>query len=130
MSEDSLSGNNVPTATKPKRGRPKKSDILAKMPGNRGAVGRPKGDAGRMAELKARLLAAGTGERVIDKIIQIAMDDEHSGQMAALKMIADRAIPMSMFEKDKEGNRPAITINVTGMVDVAQSNDVIDMETE
>jgi hypothetical protein len=129
MSDESLS-DKKPTVSKPKRGRPKKSDILAKMPGNRGQVGRPKGDAGRMAELKARLLAAGTGERVIDKIIQIAMDDSHSGQMAALKMVADRAIPLSAFEKDKEGNRPQITINVTGMVDVGQSNDVIDMESE
>lgn len=117
--------------TKPKRGRPKKTDIQAKMPGNRGKVGRPVGDAGRIAELKARLLAAGTGERVIDKIIQIAMNDDHPGQMAALKMSLDRFLPASIFEKDKEGNRPTITINVQGLADVSTTPaDVIDMEEE
>lgn len=118
-----------PKVSKPKRGRPKKTDIQAKMPGNRGKVGRPVGDAGRIAELKARLLAAGTGERVIDKILQIAMQDDHPGQMAALKMCSDRLIPVSLFEKDKEGNRPSIVINVTGMADIqSEPADVIDME--
>lgn len=118
-----------PLVSKPKRGRPKKTDIQAKMPGNRGKVGRPVGDAGRIAELKARLLAAGTGERVIDKILQIAMQDDHPGQMAALKMCSDRLIPVSLFEKDKEGNRPSIVINVTGMADIqSEPADVIDME--
>lgn len=113
-----------------KKGRPKKSDVLAKKKGNRGAVGRPVGDAGRIAEFKARLLAAPTANKVIDTILKIAYDDDHPGQMAALKMCMDRILPQSAFEKDAAGNKPQITINVTGMVDVNQTQeaDVVDME--
>jgi len=122
----------APEGVEVKRGRPKKEIVEAKKPGNRGVVGRPPGDAARINEYKARLLAAPTANRIIDKLIQIANNDEHPGQMAALKMAVDRILPASAFEKDKEGNRPQITINVTGMVDVGQSNDdnVIDMEAE
>lgn len=99
---------------KSKAGRPRKADIEAKKQGNRGAVGRPKGDAHRIQELKARLLAT-TGNKVINKIVSIAMDDNHSGQMAALKMCMDRVLPTSLFEKDAKGQRNAVTINITGI---------------
>jgi len=72
-------------APKRKRGRPKKSEVEAKKKGNRGVRGRPPGDAARINEFKARLLAT-SGDKVINKVIQIAQDDEHPGQMAALKM--------------------------------------------
>lgn len=111
-----------------KRGRPTKADVLAKKKGNRGALGRPVGDAGRLQEFKARLLAAPTANKIIDTIITIAQNDEHPGQMAALKMCLDRILPQSAFEKDAGGNKPQITINVTGMVDVSQHDNVIDME--
>jgi len=47
-------------------------------------------------------------------VIQIALNDEHPGQMAALKMCLDRTLPVSMFEKDKH-QRSAVTINITGL---------------
>lgn len=120
----------APEGVEVKRGRPRKEVVEAKKVGNRGVVGRPPGDAARINEYKARLLAAPTANRIIDKLIQIANNDDHPGQMAAMKMAIDRILPSSVFEKDKEGNRPQITINVTGMVDVGQqiADDVIDME--
>lgn len=100
---------------KRKRGRPKKSEIEARKKGNRGVRGRPPGDAARMNEFKARLLAT-AGDRVIDKVINIALDDEHQGQMAALKMCMDRVLPMSYFDKDKTGNgKSNISISITGV---------------
>jgi len=102
---------------KRKRGRPRKADIEAKK--KRGKVGRPVGDAGRIKEFKARLLAT-TGDKVINKIVQVAMDDGHSGQMAALKMCMDRVLPLSYFEKDKNSSSSnQISINITGVGDVA-----------
>lgn len=101
----------------PKRGpgRPKKGEIVAKKKGNRGKVGRPAGDAARINEFKARLLAT-SGDHVISKIIQIAQNDEHPGQMAALKMCMDRVLPLSYFEKDKNtGGRSAVQITITGV---------------
>lgn len=108
----------------PKRGpgRPKKSEIIAKK--KRGVVGRPPGDQGRIQELKARLLAT-TGDRVINKIVEIAMTDGHPVQGAALKMCIDRVLPLSLFEKDAKGQKSAITINITGVTD-AKPVEVVD----
>jgi hypothetical protein len=107
---------------KPKRkaGRPKKSEIEAKK--NRSVLCRPPGEAARVQELKARLLAT-TGERVINKIVEIAMTDGHPVQSAALKMCMDRVLPVSLFEKDANGGgAKGITINITGIT-AAVSND-------
>ena len=95
---------------KPKMGRPRKEDLKkAKAP-----IGRPKNDTGRLAEFKQRLLGT-SGSAVIEKIIQIGQNDDHPGQMAALKMAMDRILPLSMFEKDSKGQRNAIQINITGI---------------
>jgi len=111
---------------KRKAGRPKKSEIQAKL--KRDGRGRPKGDAGRLAELKARLLAT-TGDRMINKVVEIAMTDGHPGQMAAMKMCLDRVLPVSMFEKDATGSAKGITINITGLsAQVANEDDTIDAE--
>src|SRR6056300_335370 len=97
---------------KRKRGRPPKKEIEARKAGNRGVRGRPPGDAARINEFKARILAT-AGDRVIDKIINIALNDEHPGQMAALKMCMDRVLPVSYFEKDKmNGGRSAVSITI------------------
>jgi len=111
---------------KRKAGRPKKSDIQAKL--KRDGRGRPKGDAGRLAELKARLLAT-SGERMINKVVEIAMTDGHPGQMAAMKMCLDRVMPVSMFEKDSTGSAKGITINITGLsAKIADEDNTIDAE--
>ena len=53
---------------------------------------------------------------MISKIIQIAQDDEHPGQMAALKMCMDRVLPLSYFEKDKMSNgKSSVSITITGV---------------
>lgn len=54
------------------------------------------------------------GKDVAQKVIEIALNDDHPGQMAALKMCIDRTLPISMFEKDKS-QRSAVTINITGL---------------
>jgi hypothetical protein len=111
---------------KPRRGRPPKALIESKK--KPGKLGRPQGDNGRIQELKARLLAT-TGDKVINKIVSIAMDDTHSGQMAALKMCMDRVLPTSLFEKDAKGQRNAVTINITGIGDAkVEAAEVVDVE--
>jgi hypothetical protein len=113
---------------KRKAGRPKKSEIQAKL--KRETRGRPKGDSGRLAEFKARLLAT-SGERVINKVVEVAMTDGHPGQTACLKLCFDRLLPVSMFEKDANGGAgKGITINITGLTaDVSADQDnTIDAE--
>lgn len=103
------------TEVKVRKGRPPKAAIAAKKKGGRGVVGRPQGDSGRIAELKARLLAT-TGDKVINKIVEIAMTDGHPVQGAALKMCIDRVLPLSYFDKDKQGGSvPQISINISGI---------------
>ena len=130
------SEQNTTTPKKRGRGRPKKTEIEAKKAGNRGVRGRPPGDAARINEFKARLLAT-SGDAVITKIINIAQDDEHPGQMAALKMCMDRVLPLSYFEKDKATNgRSAVSITITGIGGDTKivggedtvSDDIVDVE--
>ena len=89
----------------------------------------PKTDNQRIKELKELMIRSG-GKDVAEKVIQIALNDEHPGQMAALKMCMDRTLPVSMFEKDKQ-QRSAVTINITGLGEtptiIDQAEDVTDV---
>ena len=80
----------------------------------------PKTDYQRVKELKELMIKSG-GKNVAQKVIDIALNDEHPGQMAAIKMCLDRALPISLFEKDKQ-QRSAVTINITGI-----GGDIIDV---
>lgn len=86
----------------------------------------PKTDHQRIKELKELLIRSG-GKDVAEKVIQIALNDNHPGQMAALKMCMDRTLPISMFDKDKS-QRSAVTINITGLgVEPTVLEDVTDV---
>ena len=97
---------------KPKRGRPTKAAIAKKK--NPGVLGRPPGDAARIAEFKARLLAT-AGDTVITKIIETALADGHPAQGAMLKFCGERLLPLSSFEAKSSGGSPQISINITGI---------------
>ena len=97
---------------KPKRGRPTKAAIAKKK--NPGILGRPPGDAARIAEFKARLLAT-AGDSVITKIIETALADGHPAQGAMLKFCGERLLPLSSFEAKSGGSMPQISINITGI---------------
>ena len=98
------------------RGRPKKGEVVAKKEGNRGVRGRPPGDAAAVAEFKARLLASPKSRKVMDSILNAALDDDHKNQAAAWKLLMDRMLPLSYFEKDKVGGgKSAISITISGV---------------
>lgn len=110
--------------SKPKRGRPTKESIKQAV----APRGRPKNDTGRIAEFKQRLLGT-AGDKVIQKIVEISQQDGHPGQIAALKMCVDRILPLSLFEKDKNGQRNAVTINITGIGEAkVESAEVVEAE--
>ena len=73
----------------------------------------PKTDNQRIKDLKDMLIRS-SGKDVVEKMISIALNDNHPAQMAAIKMCVDRTLPVSMFEKDKS-QRSAVTINITGI---------------
>jgi len=105
-----------PTTEKKKAGRPKgvfklKRQIqeYARNPD----LALPKTDSQRIKDLKDMLIRS-SGKDVVEKMISIALNDNHPAQMAAIKMCVDRTLPVSMFEKDKS-QRSAIHINITGI---------------
>ena len=113
------------------RGRPRKSEVAAVKPGNKGQVGRPKGDAAIINEYKARMLASPKSRKVLETIFDAALDNDHKNQAAAWKLVMDRILPVGAFEKDviKDAGRNAIQINISGVstVDVG-SPEVIEGE--
>lgn len=122
----------IDTTPKRKRGRPEKLTIQ-KFAANPPAT-LPKTDNQRIKELK-ELIIRSAGKDVVEKVVQIALNDGHPGQMAAIKMCMDRALPISLFEKGSS-QRSAVTINITGLggeplilpQNPEPDNDIIDME--
>ena len=113
QSDDSLSQNEE----RPKRGRPRKTDIVSNKRGSRGVRGRPKGDAAIINDYKARMLASPKSKKVLDSIFDAALNDDHKNQAAAWKLVMDRILPVAAFEKDvfKQGGKNSISINITGV---------------
>lgn len=104
--------------TKPakRRGRPPKKDMVSRKRGTVGKRGRPKGDAAIINEYKTRMLTSPKSKRVLESIFDAALDDDHKNQAAAWKLVMDRVLPASYFEKDKAGNsRAGINISITGV---------------
>lgn len=114
-----------------KKGRPKKSALEAVKAGNRGLVGRPKGDKAIMDEYKARMLASPKSASVLEKVYEVALTDGHPGQMAAMKLILDRIVPQSAFDVSKNsGSTPSISINISGLTNPSAEvvEDITDVE--
>jgi len=96
------------------RGRPKGSVkmTIQRFADNPPAI-LPKTDHQRLKELKELMIRSG-GKDVAQKVIEIALNDDHPHQLVALKMCLDRTLPVSMFEKDKT-QRSAVSITITGL---------------
>jgi hypothetical protein len=113
-------------------GRPKKADLAAKKPGGRKSVGRPKGDAAIMNEYKARMLNSPKSKKVLTKIFDAALDDDHKGQAAAWKLLFDRLAPLSLFDTTDSKKPSGININISvaGNDKVDVSEDIADADYE
>ena len=80
-------------------------------------IGTKAGDRQRMKLFKNQLLKERNGAQIVEKALQIAMDDEHPNQVAALKMCMDRILPVSMFEEEKKVD--TFTINISSILQEA-----------
>ena len=69
---------------------------MSKTPVKRG---RPAGMRARQLELKQTLLEHPDVPKVIETVIRAALDDNHKSQAAAQKLLMDRMLPISTFEK-------------------------------
>jgi len=113
-----------------KIGRPRKNEVDSRKPTKRGKIGRPPGDAAIINEYKARMLASPKSRKVLDSILDAALNDDHKNQAAAWKLLMDRMLPISYFEKDKEGGgRPSVSITISGIGEAKiTEEDIIDAE--
>ena len=68
----------------------------------------------RLAELKTEFLTHSSLDRYVKKLFDMALDDDHSGQTAAIKIIADRILPTASFSNEQKSNS-AIQISITGL---------------
>ena len=112
-----------------KIGRPTKAALAE---AKKRPVGRPKGDAHAIEEFKARIMNSPKSRKVLDAIMDAALDDEHKNQAAAWKLLVDRMLPMSYFDKNNAGgSRPSVNITISGVgesVAINGSDDYIDAE--
>ena len=96
--------------------RPKNTELAAVKNKNKGIIGRPKGDKAIIDEYKARMLNSPKSAKVLESILNAALNDDHKNQAAAWKLVIDRIAPLSSFEAVKAGGQtPQISINITGL---------------
>ena len=50
---------------------------------------------------RLELLASPKSRRVLDSILNAALDDDHKNQAAAWKLLVDRLMPLSYFDKER-----------------------------
>ena len=60
---------------------------------------RPAGMRARQLELKQTLLEHPDVLKVLEKVVRTALDDNHKNQAVAQKLVMDRLLPISTFEK-------------------------------
>lgn len=90
-------------------GRPKKK-VKSKK------IGRPIGEAGIMKQYRDRMLNSPKSKKVLDSIFAAALDDDHKNQAAAWKIVVDRIVPVSSFDKIAgQTTRSSITVNISGV---------------
>lgn len=100
----------------------KKSGNPIGRPKNKKSVGRPKEDRGIMEEYRQRMLKSPKSAKVLESIFDAALNDDHKGQTAAWKLVVDRILPVSGFDKlAGTTTRSAITVNISGVPGVELS---------
>ena len=111
------------------RGRPKGSSnkkfSLTSFADKPELITLPKTETAQLKELK-NLLINSAGTRVVHKAVEIALNDEHPAQLAAIKLCMDRMLPVSMFEKEGK-QRSAVNITITGIGGVEIGQPPIDI---
>ena len=67
-----------------------------------------------LKEFRQRLLLNPKSSKLIEKLFDTAFDDDHKQQGLAMKLLADRLMPIAGFTADGKANA-AVSINITGL---------------
>tara|TARA_B100001059_G_C17589884_1_gene454101 strand:- start:193 stop:573 length:381 start_codon:yes stop_codon:yes gene_type:complete len=72
----------------------------------------------RLSLLRAEFLTHSSLDRYVEKLFSMALDDDHQAQSVAIKLIAERILPVQSFTAESKKSS-AVNINITGLkVDV------------
>ena len=95
---------------------------MSKSPVKRG---RPAGMRARQLELKQTLLEHPDIPTVIETVVRTALDDSHKNQTAAQKILMDRILPISTFDRGSDlKERINITISTIPIKDEKVINEL------
>ena len=94
--------------TTTKIGRPRKADLEATKTLTK------REQSAALKEFRQRLLLNPKSPKLIEKLFDLAFDDEARNQSVALKLLADRLLPVAGFTADGKANAQ-VQINITGL---------------
>ena len=108
------------TDDKKRVGRPTKAELESNTTGKRKAIGRPPGVTQALKDYQAMMVTSPKSRKVLQKILDAALDDDHKNQGAAWRIVADRIVPLSMFDTGdaKKPSGISITINTVDAPEV------------
>ena len=96
--------------TTTKIGRPRKADLEATKTLTK------REQSAALKEFRQRLLLNPKSPKLIEKLFDLAFDDEARNQSVALKILSDRLMPVAGFSADGKANTQ-VSINITGLGD-------------
>ena len=109
------------TEKKKRVGRPSKKELESNTVGKSKKLGRPAGVAAALKEYQAMMVTSPKSRKVLQKILDAALDDDHKFQSAAWKIVSDRILPLGMFDTGdaKKPSGISITINTVDAKEVS-----------
>ena len=76
----------------------------------------------RLSLLRAEFLTHSSLDRYVEKLFSMALDDEHQAQSVAIKLIAERILPVASFANESKKSS-AVNIQISGLkVDVEEKD--------
>ena len=106
--------------------------MKANRTGNK-KLGRPPGDKAILDEYKSRMLTSPKSRKVLDAILDAALDDDHKHQAVAWKIVSDRILPIAGFDPSANKGSGGISITISTAtpsveVEVSQAEDAEDAD--
>jgi len=74
-----------------------------------------------MTEYRRSMLASPKSAKVLHKILDAALDDDHKAQAVAWKIVADRLLPVAAFTEESSA-KPTIQVNISTVNDSVSVN--------
>ena len=108
MSDNLKESNSSALASPNKGGRPSKQALESTK-----AMSKREQSAA-LKEFRQRLLLNPQSPKLIEKLFDTAFDDDHKQQGLAMKLLADRLMPVAGFTADGK-QQAQVSINITGL---------------